>query len=270
MPLKTKQHGQFIVLMTGDIGINYSSLKHQGQNIIVTNKYDDILTLIESTQFDLILLDLTANYMVASVPHFCPPWTEDMQETTGSSLGRHPWQPELIALIKDPLCINNKTPLIAVANPTEGSQSLMEFDDSLIRPITEEQLNEVIDFWQTKTLALAYIQMILDKTKNNRSLTLTIFEKLFAELPLQIIDIKNALENKQYELAKEVTHKLNGSVSFCGLMDIQVSANTLENYLLTNNYASTHQHFLILQQHTLNFTRHKESILANLGAAIQH
>ena len=88
MPLKTKQHEQFIVLMTSDIDINHLSLKHRRQNIIVATQYNDILMNIETTQFDLILLDLTANCSTAPVPdqlrHF-----------------RHPWQSELITRIKD-------------------------------------------------------------------------------------------------------------------------------------------------------------------------
>lgn len=279
MPVKTKQHGQFIVLMTGDIDTNHLSLKHSCQNIIVANKYNDILMRIESTQFDLILLDMTVNSSVASVPdrlrQFCPPWMEEMPKTGGSSLGRHSWQSELITRIKDPLCINNKTPVIAIINSAEDSHGeeqcpLMEFDDSLIKPVTEERLNKIISLWQSKTLILDYIQIILSKTKNNQRLALTIFEKLFEELPLQIIDIKDAMENKQYALAQEITHKLNGSVSFCGLVDIQQPANALESCLLNNNYTSAHQHFLTLQQHTLNFTRHQESILADLGKCYAH
>ena len=141
----------------------------------------------------------------------------------------------------------------------------MEFDDSLMSPITAEQLNKLIDHWQTKASTLIYIQIIQLKTKNNHRLTLTLFEKLFEELPLQIIAIKDALENKQYDLAQAITHKLNGSVSFCGLTDIQQPANALENCLLKNDYAAIDQHFLMLHQHTLIFTRHQESILANLG-----
>ena len=290
MPLKTKRTGLFMVLMTGTIDINHPSLKHRRQNIIVVHKHNDILMLIATIQFDLILLELTVNCSVASVPdrlrHFCPPWMEEMPRTVGSSLGhdpwqsvasvpdrlrhsRHPWQSELITHIKDPLCINNKTPVIAIINPTEGVQKLkqcpMGFDDWLISPVHEERLNELIDLWQTKASALAYIQIVQRKTKNNQRLTLTIFEKLFEELPLQIIDIKDALENKQYALAQEITHKLNGSASFCGLTDIQQPASALESCLLNNNYASTQQLFITLQQNTLNFTHYQESILANIG-----
>ncbi|WP_235187635.1 Hpt domain-containing protein [Methylobacter tundripaludum] len=269
MPLKKP----FIVLMTGDIDINHSSFNQRRQDIIATTQYDDILMHIKATQFDLILLDLPVNCSVATTPdrlrHFCPPWMEEMPRTAGSSLGRHPWQSELIARIKDPLGMNSKTPIIAIVNPTKAPQSEQqcpaEFDDILTGPITEQRLNELIGLWKTKALALDYIQILLSKTKNNRRLTLTLFEKLFEELPLQVIDIKDALKNKQYDLAREITHKLNGSVSFCGLMDIQQPANALESCLLNNNYASTHRHFLMLQQRTLNFTCHQTFILENFG-----
>ena len=273
MKTPLKKHEQFIVLIAGDIDINHSSSKHRRQNIIVATKYDDILMHIETTQLGLILLDLTVNCSVASAPdqlrHFRHPWQSAASVPYQLRHFRHPWQSELITRIKDPLGINSKTPVIAIINPAEASHSYqqcpMAFDDSLTRPVTEQRLNEIIDLWQTKALALDYIQIVLSKTKNNQRLTLTLFEKLFEELPLQVIEIRNALENKQYDLAQEITHKLNGSVSFCGLMDIQQPANALESCLLNNNYASTHRHFLMLQQCTLNFIHHQKFILANLG-----
>ena len=238
MPLTIKQHRQFMVLITGDIGINQRSLKHSRQNIITVNQHSDILTHITTTQFDLILVDLTVTGL------------------------------ELIARIKDPLCINNKTPVIAIINaPTAlqgGRQYPMEFDDCLVKPITEDQLDKLLDLWQTKALALDYIQTIMTKTKHNQQLALTIFKMLFEELPLQVLAINNALEKKQYTLAQEITHQLHGSVSFCGLTDIQQPARVLESSLLTNNYASTHLHFLTLQQHTFDFTRHQAFILEKL------
>ncbi len=47
----------------------------------------------------------------------------------------------------------------------------------------------------SKTLALAYIQVILSITNNNKHLALTLFKKLFEEPLLQVIDIKDALAN---------------------------------------------------------------------------
>lgn len=116
--------------------------------------------------------------------------------------------------------------------------------------------------------ALNYVQIMLNKTKNNQHLALTVFEKLFNELPLQIIGINDALRNNQYDLAQEITHKLHGSASFCGLTDIQQSANAMENDLLNNNYIAINQRFLMLQQHISTFTHHQEFILTILNKHI--
>jgi HPt (histidine-containing phosphotransfer) domain-containing protein len=250
MPLKTKQHEQFTVLMTS--GINMS----RRQNFVVATHYNDILMNIETAQFDLILLDFTADCWNAPVPghlrHFL-----------------HPRQSELITRIKAPAGINNQTPVVAIIHPedefTSDQQYPMAFYDCLPGPITEQRIDEIIDLWQAKALASDYVQTILSKTKNNQQLTLTLFEKLFEELPLQIVGIENALKNKHYDLAKEITHKLNGSASFCGLTDIQHSASALESCLLNNNFANAHQHFLMLHQCTLNFIRPQSFILATLS-----
>lgn len=254
MVLKIKPHEQFSVLITSDIDIDHLSLKHRRQNIIVANKYDDILMNIETTRFDLILLDFAVNCSAV-------PILDRLQHF------RYPRQSELIAHIKNPSGINNETPVIAIINPEDefysDQQYPMTFYDCLAGPITAQRVNEVMDLWQTK--ALDYVQIILGKTKNNQQLTLTLFEKLFDELPSQVINIKDALASKQYGLAQEVTHKLNGSASFCGLTDIQQSANALESCLLNNNFTSAYQHFFMLQQCILNFSSHRKFILTHLG-----
>jgi DNA-binding response OmpR family regulator len=238
MPLKTKPQGQFVVLMHNDNDVIHSLLKHRCQHLVLAKENNEILSLIKTTQFDLILLN----------------------STNGS---------ELLTLIKSVDCINNKTPVIALIDPTEDIRKktiiAMGFNDYLINPITEEQLNAVIDLWLIPASALDYIQIILGKTNNNRRLALTIFNKLFEEIPLQISGIEDALENKQYALAKEITHKLNGSASFCELTDIQKLANALENCLLNKNYEAINRHFLMLQHCTLNLTSNQKAILANLS-----
>jgi HPt (histidine-containing phosphotransfer) domain-containing protein len=250
MPLKTKQHGKFSVLMTSDITMS------RRQNFVVATHYDDILMNIESAQFDLILLDFTADRWNAQIPgqlrHF-----------------HHPWQSELITRIKAPSGINNQTPVVAIIHPedefTNDQQYPMAFYDCLAGPLTEQRVNEIIDLWQAKALAFDYVQTILSKTKNNRRLTLTLFEKLFEELPSQIVGIENALKNRHYDLAKEITHKLHGSANFCGLTAIQQSANALESCLLNNNFTNAYQHFLMLHQCTLSFIRPQSFILATLS-----
>jgi HPt (histidine-containing phosphotransfer) domain-containing protein len=270
MPFENKHHGQFSVLMTGNV--ECCLFKHNGQNLTVATDHDDILRLIATAEFDLIFCDLTVNYSSTSIPdplrQSRHPWQSAASVPDLSWHFHHPWQSKFIASIRDTLCINNKTPVIAIINPVDEPQIqnlfLMGFDDWLISPITEERLNEVMDLWQIKALVSNYIQIILRKTKNNQDLALTIFEKLFDEFTLQINYIKDALENRQYNLARETVHKLNGSASFCGLMEIQQPANALESCLLNNNYEDIDQHFLMLQRCILNFTRHQKAILAAL------
>ena len=239
MPLKTKPQEQFVVLMHSGNNAIHSLLERRCQETVLAKEKSEIITHIKTTQFDLILLDSPVN---------------------GS---------ELLTLIKSFDCINKKTPVIALIDPTEDIQKktifAMGFNDYVINPITEKQLNSVIDLWLIPASALDYIQIILGKTINNRSLALTIFNKLFEEIPLQISGIKDALKNKRYALAREITHKLNGSVSFCGLTDIQKPANALENCLLNENYGAINRHFLMLQHRILNLTNHQKAILENLS-----
>jgi HPt (histidine-containing phosphotransfer) domain-containing protein len=112
--------------------------------------------------------------------------------------------------------------------------------------------------------AADYIQAMLDKTYNNRPLSLTIFKKLFEELPEQIGAINKALDSREYTLARQITHKLHGSASFCGLTDMQEAAHALESCLLNQDFEATDRHFLTLHQCVLSFISHQAAILADL------
>ncbi len=207
-------------------------------NIITAINLDDILKLLKTIQFDLILLDFNRLNL------------------------------DFITQIKNSKGNNKKTPIIALFNDNEiqhsDADSFLEYDDRLNKPITKQKLDTIIACWQKKYLALDYIQILLSKTKNNQQLAKTIFEKLFDELPIQILQIKEAIENGQYDNAQDTTHKLNGSVSFCGLIDIQHPAKALESCLLNKNYADLNQQFLLLQQRTVNFTSYHTAIMTHL------
>lgn len=110
-----------------------------------------------------------------------------------------------------------------------------------------------------------YIRMVLEKTKNNRVLALTIFNKLFQELPQQLAGIEDLLNAGEYENARELTHKMHGSASFCGLTELQEPVKRLEQCLINKNYQTIADDLLQLRQKILKFTRYQESILADLG-----
>lgn len=107
--------------------------------------------------------------------------------------------------------------------------------------------------------------MVLDKTKNNRTLALTIFKKLFDELPQQLDGIAYSLKTGDYDNAKEITHKMHGSVSFCGLTDMQEPAKKLEQGLISRNHQTIAVDWLQLQEKVFKFIHHRKSILADLA-----
>lgn len=115
------------------------------------------------------------------------------------------------------------------------------------------------------TSAENYIQLLLNKTKNNRSLALTIFTKLFAELPVQLADISTAIAHQQFTKAKDITHMLHGSVGFCGLMDLQEPAKNLEISLINNDQEAAERHLNELKLSITRFISQQQAILTLLN-----
>jgi HPt (histidine-containing phosphotransfer) domain-containing protein len=238
MSLRTNQQEQFLVLIA-DNDIDCSLLELQLDqhclSVVLTKEQNEISSLLNTSSFDLILLDFG-----------------------------------FINLVKAADCINKQTPVIAIIDSASNNQNQKQniiatgFDDYLIRPVTIIEIKEIIDLWHIKnksTPAFDYIQAILNATQNNSHLTLTIFKKLFEEFPLQITAIKDALAHQQYPLAEEITHKLHGSACFCGLTAIQKSASSLENCLINKDYLAINPHFLILQQCIVNLINQQKTIL---------
>lgn len=243
---------QFSVLIADDNNINRLLLSHQMegrcQKITLAREGVEALQHLISERFDLVLLDL--------------------QMPGHSGL-------ELIKIIRKNHCINRNTPVIAITAHAQLSQRqkiIAEgFDECLIKPILTDQLDEIIDLWRppsnhpNPTADSGYSQQILDKTCQNHELALTIAKKLFEELPQQLAHIETALKNKHLELALQITHKLHGSVSFCGLSDLQKPASELEQSLINNDYAEAKLIFHRLRDATQAFIESKTAILTELS-----
>lgn len=241
MILKTPQNEPFQVLIADNSDTQPALLKNHSPHVLWAKSQHDAVSLIQNIPFKLILLDLNS-----------------------CDLG-------LIKLIKEPNCVNKLTSVIGLTDTsgkfTKHSIIAAGFDDCLTRPLTAEHVNELFDLWQItghNIDALAYVEVMLHKTRNNRALTLTILHKLFEELPQQVAAIKEALTNNQYTVAAAVTHKLHGTVSLCGFTNMEKSADALENCLIKKDYQAMNSHFLLLQQRILNFTRNESVILAHL------
>jgi HPt (histidine-containing phosphotransfer) domain-containing protein len=237
---------------------------------LIAGRQEQFLVLIADNEIDCPVLEPQLNQHCMSVV-FC----REANET--STLLNTRWfdlvllDPGFISLVKATGCINSQTPLIAIIDWADNLQKsriiAAGFDDCLIRPVTINKLKEIIDFWNIKNKSMSaidYIEAVLHSTRNNHSLALTIFRKLFEEFPLQMTAIKGALAHKEFQLAEEITHKLQGSASFCGLTDIQKSANLLESSLIDKNFSVIGLYYEMLQQGILNLISQQQSIMALL------
>ncbi|BBA32963.1 uncharacterized protein sS8_0998 [Methylocaldum marinum] len=214
-------------LVVDDNEINRILLKTQlsqmGAQVTEARSGNEAVESIRTLCFDLIFLDLR------------------MPGITGFDVMR--------AIRQDAQRFNDKeTPVIAVtahALPQQRKEILEAgFSDFLIKPILEDQLLSVIETWLcTSTVpsprsALPcahhmdpYLKMIIEKTGGNRGIAEMLVVKLAQELPAQLAEVEKALGVDDYRQAREITHKINGSASFCGLLGIREAASELETAL---------------------------------------
>ncbi len=247
----------FPIAIVDDSEINRLLLKAQLENYSddITLAKDDqqILYLLKQKTFKLILLDLS------------PPYLDSLN---------------LVAEIKQRNAVAAQIFIIAITtyNQKHQRKKLIEagFNACLTRPVLIEQLDHMLNkllsinsnhsntYKQSSENSIIFIEQMLKKTDHNKDLALILFNKLFKELPEQIDMLGYALAHRETTLAREITHKLHGSVSFCGFIDIQQTANQLESDLLNNNASSSSLSFQDLKLQIEHFLSFKELILQNL------
>ena len=244
----------FSIFIADDNEINRLLLKSQLEthckNITLANDGQAALSCLQKNKYDLIFLDLQMPYYSGQ---------------------------ELIKLIKQPKSINKESPVIAITAHAQSHQRkvLIEagFDECLIKPVLMEQLIEILDLWlpvatthfKSGNDPIDYVMIMLDKTSGNIELAINLFNKLFSELQEQSLAIEKALEANDLTLAEEITHKLHGSVSFCGYTDIQNLVRTLEIYLSKKNPQLATPSFVLLKNKIIDFVELKEGILNQLS-----
>lgn len=225
-----------------------SQLAPHCKNITLANDGKIAQSYLNNHQYDLILLDL-------QMPFF-------------SGL-------DLIKLIRQQGSINQGSPVIAITAHAQSHQrkKLIDagFDECLIKPVLLEQLQEILGLWLPRvsntnenTGSLDYVSQMLEKTSGNTALAKTLFIKLFSELLNQSTEIEQALNSDNLITAKEIVHKLHGSVSFCGFTELQSIAKQLEINLSKNNKKQVEINFLQLESSIDKFIKMREQILQKL------
>lgn len=252
---------KFSILIADDNSINrlllVSQLQDHCEQIIATKDGIEAFNYLMNERFNLVFLDL------------------QMPGHNGF---------ELIETIRHTENPNKDTPIVAItahALPNQCQDIIaFGFDECLIKPILAEQLEEIVALWRPNSPREAlsgslnlsdslkqtgYAQQLLAKTAYDRELALTILNKLCEELPQQLASIQTSLRHRQWQQALSITHKLHGSVSFCGLTDIRQLALTLEQNLISKDFLEIERHFDKLKALIEQFITKKTELIEELS-----
>jgi HPt (histidine-containing phosphotransfer) domain-containing protein len=177
----------------------------------------------------------------------------------------------IASLAKTSDCINSNTPLIALVEQenTEKTRHLIDsgFDDCVLKPLTSNVLNELIALWRNDSESASYLespQTLLKIFKGNKDVILAIYDKLFEELPEQIVLISAALKKKEYDVVFNATHKIHASTKICFLRSIEDIAKGLEDCITHNNHKNAEGYFSMLQRSVDALISHRPLILDHI------
>jgi len=220
-----QHHAALKVLVVDDNEINLRLaeiiLKKNNYDVTTVCSGDDSIELVRNNQYDLIFMDL----------HM--PGLDGYESAKRIRLfenGEH--RPVIIALTAN-----------AMPQEIEKIESC-GMDDVLIKPISEQLLCEIISKWFSDSVEKpcspaseasaeksAEIFSLDDARKlanGNEVLALELFNMLINELPDHRNDILQAVDSKDHQTLREVTHKLNGASRCCGTPALRNAANSLE------------------------------------------
>ena len=113
---------------------------------------------------------------------------------------------------------------------------------------------------------LVYVEAMLDRTMGNKSLAITLFKKLFLDLPQQVAEIELAIAEKQVVIALKKLHKLQGSLDFCGFLELKRFAKNLESVLSVDNLEKVNDELFLLAGEVERFGGLRDVILKALVA----
>lgn len=172
---------------------------------------------------------------------------------------------------------NQAVPMIAITAHIQSQHRHLliadGFNDCLIKPIVLADLQRVVSQWCTTEHAKSadvdyYADALLRKVEHNRELGYVFLQKLFAEVPNQILSLEQALQNQLCLQAWEIAHKLHGTFCFYGYEDFRVLAGSMEQYLVDADLDSAAQEFQQIRTKFSELQHMKSSVENRLAARI--
>jgi chemotaxis protein histidine kinase CheA len=110
-----------------------------------------------------------------------------------------------------------------------------------------------------------YIEAMMKRTMGNKALARLLFKKLFSELPLDIKALKKAIMQNKMPVAQKITHKLQGTFSFCGFSKLEILTKHLENIVCYGDLGKSSMSFDDLEREITLFNHLQDCILKKLG-----
>ena len=238
---------QFITLLVADTSALpiLHKLDTCDSNWVLTSTPQEAVSTLASKLFNLIIVDMALDGL------------------------------KLIAQAQSTTSINCHTPTIALVDRLDLAlrKQLISagFDDCLLKPLSAGDLGELVKFWCKNNALDSFLEStetLLSIFKKNKGVILTLYNKLFEELPEQVDAISVALNTGQYQLAFDTNHKIIGSAKICYLKDIETSANALEQCLSQKSYDLVEGYFSMLRHSITTFINHRQNILEYLDGQL--
>jgi two-component system sensor histidine kinase BarA len=232
---KRLEHYNILVVDDNDINLKLISTIMRNNGASVTEASDGLSaisqTLVKS--FDMILMDIHMPKMKG---------TKAAEVIRHNEAGRK--HTPIIALTAD----------VVPATRNQIKESGM--DGYLLKPIDERQMWSVIknvfekqnitDYYEPEKkgkitkidnneLPVMDNKKILDITGGDQALANEMFNQLCKELPQQLKDILQYIQNKDWDNLKEIAHKIRGSTSSCGVPALDYSVHDFEKATVTKH-----------------------------------
>ena len=234
--VKTSLHGkEILVVDDNEINLKLIStlMRERGAQVTEACNGQEALSLAENNNYDLIIMDI------------------HMPGMKGTEASRR---------IREKQRSNDHyTPIIALtADAVPSTRTQIEeaqMDAYLLKPIDEKQIWVTIDSvldqseptnfqhqpyqrWyksstpETKDLPIRDMQKALSITGGDKKLADDMLKQLKIELPSHLQAIQNAFTDQDWEALREITHKLHGSTSSCGVSALDHAVQQLDSACL--------------------------------------
>jgi len=109
-----------------------------------------------------------------------------------------------------------------------------------------------------------YVELMLERTLNNKTLAKNLFEKLFSSLRIQLNDLSLSLRENDLEKAQFIAHDINGVVANCGLINLEYYAQVMNKFLSENDIINAQKFFQIFKQQADSMLDCQDDILSLL------